>query len=496
MRRISEGIMLNPTDLKEMGVTFDDVLLEPQYSEVVPSEVELKTQLTRNITLNLPFMSAPMDTVTESKMAIALAQEGGVGVIHKNLSIQDQAEQVRQVKRSANGIIRNPATVDVNSTIADVRRQMEDHNCSGIPVVKGNALVGIVTKRDLRFVDPESQAPVSEVMTTNPVTERGDLSLEDAEKLLMKNKVEKLLLVDDNNVLTGLITMRDVDLTRRYPNACKDANGRLRVGASVGVRDFDRVAVLVEEDVDFIVVDSAHGHSKNVIETVREIKAKYDVDVIAGNVATAEGAKALIDAGVDAVKVGIGPGSICTTRVVAGVGVPQLTAVSRAVSVAQDAGVTVIADGGIRFSGDVVKALAAGARVVMLGSMFAGVDEAPGDLVIYQGRSFKSYRGMGSLGAMVNGSSDRYFQKGKSKGKLVPEGVEGRVPYKGPLSNFVYQLAGGVRAGMGYCGAKTIEDLRQKAKFVRISAATLRENHPHDIAITQEAPNYSSGSCD
>lgn len=483
--------MLNPEDLKEVGVTFDDVLLAPQYSETVPSEVDLVTKLTRRITLNIPFMSAPMDTVTESKMAIALAQEGGVGVIHKNMDIASQAEEVEQVKRSANGIIKNPATVDVSVNVSAVRDIMEAHNVSGVPVLKGKKLAGVVTKRDLRFIE-NWDAPVYDVMTKeNLVTAKGHVTLEEAEKILMVNKVEKLLLVDDANELTGLITIRDVDMMRRYPNACKDQEGRLRVGASVGVHDYDRIAELIAKGADFLVVDSAHGHSKNVIETVKEIKKRYDVDVVAGNVATTEGCQALIDAGADAVKVGIGPGSICTTRVVAGVGVPQITAISRAVKAAEEAGVSVIADGGIRFSGDVVKALAAGARVVMLGGLFAGLDEAPGEMVLYQGRSFKVYRGMGSLGAMVRGSSDRYFQKNQSVGKLVPEGVEGRVPFKGRLSEFVYQLAGGVRAGMGYCGAKTIEDLRHNAKFVRVSAATVRENHPHDIAITSEAPNYS-----
>jgi IMP dehydrogenase len=483
--------MLNPEDLKEVGVTFDDVLLVPQYSETVPSEVDLATKLTRRITLNIPFMSAPMDTVTESKMAIALAQEGGVGVIHKNMDIASQAEEVEQVKRSANGIIKNPATVDVSVNVSAVRDIMEAHNVSGVPVLKGKKLAGVVTKRDLRFIE-NWDAPVYDVMTKeNLVTAKGHVTLEEAEKILMVNKVEKLLLVDDANELTGLITIRDVDMMRRYPNACKDQEGRLRVGASVGVHDYDRIAELIAKGADFLVVDSAHGHSKNVIETVKEIKKRYDVDVVAGNVATTEGGQALIDAGADAVKVGIGPGSICTTRVVAGVGVPQITAISRAVKAAEEAGVSVIADGGIRFSGDVVKALAAGARVVMLGGLFAGLDEAPGEMVLYQGRSFKVYRGMGSLGAMVRGSSDRYFQKNQSVGKLVPEGVEGRVPFKGRLSEFVYQLAGGVRAGMGYCGAKTIEDLRHNAKFVRVSAATVRENHPHDIAITSEAPNYS-----
>ena len=489
--------MLNPADLREVAVTFDDVLLQPQYSETVPSEVDLKTRLTRNITLNLPFMSAPMDTVTEHKMAIALAQEGGVGVIHKNLSVSQQVEEVRQVKRSANGIIRNPATVGPDAAISAVREIMETQNVSGVPVVGNDkTLVGVVTKRDLRFIE-NMETPVREVMTKdNLVKAKGVVSLEQAESVLMQNKVEKLLLVDDHDKLTGLITIRDVDMMRRYPMACKDPEGRLRVGASVGVHDYERVEQLVKIGVDFLIVDSAHGHSKNVIDTVREIKASYPIEVIAGNVATAEGCLALIEAGADAVKVGIGPGSICTTRVVSGVGVPQITAVSRAAQAAQASDVTVIADGGIRFSGDVVKALAAGARVVMLGSLFAGLDEAPGEMVLYQGRSFKAYRGMGSLGAMVRGSSDRYFQKGKAPGKLVPEGVEGRVPYKGALSRFVYQLAGGVRAGMGYCGAVTIEDLRQNAKFIRISSATVRENHPHDIAITKEAPNYSPSSMD
>ncbi len=488
--------MLNADDLKEIGVTFDDVLLEPQYSTTVPSEVDVKTRLTKRVTLNIPLISAPMDTVTESRLAIALAQEGGVGVIHKNLPIDVQAEEVAQVKRSANGVIRNPATVGPSANVRAVREIMEVHNVSGVPVVGNDKeLLGVVTKRDLRFLD-NWELPVSEVMTSeNLVKARGHVTLEQAEKILMENKVEKLLLVDDNNKLTGLITIRDVDMMRRYPNSCKDAEGRLRVGAAAGVHDYERIERLVAEEADFIVVDSAHGHSMNVVETIRNVKKRWDVDVIAGNVATAEGCKALIDAGADAVKVGIGPGSICTTRVVSGVGVPQITAISRAAQVAQDADVTVIADGGIRFSGDIVKALAAGARAVMLGSLFAGLDEAPGETVLYQGRTFKLYRGMGSIGAMQRGSSDRYFQKGQVVGKLVPEGVEGRVPYRGALSAYVYQLVGGIRAGMGYCGAETIEDLRQKAKFIRISAATVRENHPHDVAITQEAPNYSGGEC-
>ena len=490
--------MLNPEDLKETAITYDDVLLVPQYSEVVPSSVSLETRLTKRITLNIPLMSAPMDTVTEAKMAIALAREGGVGVIHKNLKPEEQARQVQLVKRSSNGVIENPVTVRRDVKIREVRALMDANNISGIPVVEEDGtLEGIVTRRDLRFVDKSQEDdPVASVMTWEGLVRRsGEMDLQRAERVLRQSKVEKLLLVDENEKLTGLVTIRDVDLYYRYPSACRDAKGRLRVGASVGVRDFDRVEKLIEEHVDFIIVDSAHGHSKNVIETVSEIKKRWDVDVIAGNVATYDGAKALIDAGVDEVKVGIGPGSICTTRVVSGVGMPQLTAISEGVRAAEPSGIPVIADGGIRFSGDVVKALGAGASVVMLGSLFAGCDEAPGELVFSQGRAFKAYRGMGSLGAMKRGSSDRYFQKDKPADKLVPEGVEGRVPYKGAVGPYVYQLVGGIRSGMGYCGAATVDVLRHTAKFTRISSATLRENHPHDISITSEAPNYSP-SCD
>ncbi|MDO5748465.1 MAG: IMP dehydrogenase [Planctomycetia bacterium] len=490
--------MLNPEDLKETAVTYDDVLLVPQYSEVVPSSVSLETRLTKRIALNIPLMSAPMDTVTEAKMAIALAREGGVGVIHKNLKPEEQARQVQLVKRSSNGVIENPVTVTRDVKIREVRSLMDANNISGIPVVEEDGtLEGIVTRRDLRFVDKSQEDdPVASVMTWEGLVRRsGEMDLQRAERVLRQSKVEKLLLVDDNEKLTGLVTIRDVDLYYRYPSACRDSKGRLRVGASVGVRDFDRVEKLIEEHVDFIIVDSAHGHSKNVIDTVSEIKKRWDVDVIAGNVATYDGAKALIDAGADAVKVGIGPGSICTTRVVSGVGMPQLTAISEGVRAAEPSGIPIIADGGIRFSGDVVKALGAGASVVMLGSLFAGCDEAPGELVFSQGRAFKAYRGMGSLGAMKRGSSDRYFQKDKPADKLVPEGVEGRVPYKGAVGPYVYQLVGGIRSGMGYCGAATVDILRRTAKFTRISSATLRENHPHDISITSEAPNYSP-SCD
>jgi IMP dehydrogenase len=479
------------------GLTFDDVLLAPRYSEIVPSEVDLQTKLTKRITLNIPFLSSPMDTVTESQMAIALAQEGGLGIIHKNLSIQKQAGEVVNVKRSANGIIVDPATLPPQATVAQARELMENSRVSGVPIVDaGHHLKGILTRRDLRFLEDNSLS-AGEVMTKeNLVTATGSVTLAEAEKVLMEKKVEKLLLVDEDFRLTGLITIKDIDMMRSFPNACKDRQGRLRVGAAVGVHDFDRAACLIEKGVDVLVVDSAHGHSKNVVETVRKIKFEWDIDVVAGNVATAEGCKSLIDAGVDAVKVGIGPGSICTTRVVSGVGVPQITAVMNAVSVASEAGIPVIADGGLRYSGDIVKAIAAGAHLVMIGGLFAGLAESPGEQILYQGRTFKAYRGMGSLGAMVKGSSERYRQGSAKQDKLVPEGVEGRVPFKGPLGPFVYQLVGGIRAGMGYCGTRTIEELRQDAKFIRVSAASVRESHPHDITITQESPNYSAVSED
>ena len=478
----------------DFGITFDDVLLEPRYSEVVPSEVDVKTRLTNRISLNIPILSSPMDTVTEGRMAVALAREGGIGIIHKNMPVDAQAEEVARVKRTANGIIRHPATLAPDASVRAARDIMEQQNVSGVPIVTSTGILkGIITRRDLRFLENWDQ-PVSAVMTKEPlVTATGTLTLAEAEKILTDKKVEKLLLIDENNHLTGLITIKDIDMLRRYPNSCKDAEGRLRVGAAVGVLDFERAERLIAQGVDILTVDSAHGHSRNVLETVKTIKKQWDIDVIAGNVATAEGAKALIDAGADAVKIGIGPGSICTTRVVSGVGVPQITAIHRAALVAADANIPVIADGGIRFSGDIVKAIAAGASVVMIGSLLAGFDESPGDIILYQGRSFKAYRGMGSLGAMMKGSSDRYFQKGAPASKLVPEGVEGRVPYKGKLSPYVYQLIGGLRAGMGYCGTATIEELREHGKFIRISPATVRENHPHDISITQEAPNYSVG---
>ncbi len=493
--------MLNPDDIKDMGLTYDDVLLEPQYSEVLPAMTDLRTRLTKNISLNIPFMSAPMDTVTESDMAIALARAGGVGVIHKILGVDKQVAEVKKVKRSANGVIRNPSTVAPNAMVCEVDRMMVELGISGVPVLDENGkLVGLVTRRDLQFAG-NREASVTEVMTTaeNLVTHKGDLSLNDAEAILKEHKVEKLLILDENDNLNGLVTIRDVAMLQKYPDRCCDDLGRLRVGASVGMiskeGESERIERLIAEDVDFLVVDSAHGHSKNVISTVRWIKERHsDVDVIAGNVATYEGAKALVDAGADAVKVGIGPGSICTTRVVSGVGVPQLTAVARAVKAVEGTDVTVIADGGIRFSGDVVKAIAAGADVVMIGSLFAGFDESPGEKILQGGRYVKSYRGMGSVGAMVLGSGDRYNQGDKKDGKYVPEGVEAVVPYKGKVSDCLYQLCGGVRAGMGYCGANTFKELREKAKFIRISPATVRENHPHDISISKEAPNYSPGS--
>ncbi len=477
------------------GITFDDILLEPRFSDVVPSQVDITTRLTERIQLNIPLLSSPMDTVTESAMAIALAKSGGLGVIHKNLSLEDQTEEVYKVKRSANGIIVDPVTLPPDAPVRKAREMMEQHNVSGIPIVQGDGtLVGILTRRDLRFLE-QTDMQVSQVMTRdNLVTATGNVTLEEAEKILTAKKVEKLLLVDESYKLTGLITIRDIDMMKRFPLACKDELGRLRVGAAVGVRDYERAENLIQKGVDLLVVDSAHGHSANVIETVAEIKRRWDIDVVAGNVATAEGCRALIEAGADCIKVGIGPGSICTTRIISGVGVPQITAIRDTAAVAADAGKTVIADGGIRYSGDITKAIAAGAHCVMIGGLFAGLAESPGRTILYQGRTFKVYRGMGSMGAMVKGSSERYRQStDKSQpGKLVPEGVEGRVPFKGPLSDFVYQLVGGLRAGMGYCGTHTIEELRTEARFIQVTAASVRESHPHDIAITQEAPNYSS----
>lgn len=477
------------------GLTFDDVLLEPRYSQVVPAEVEVGTRLTRRIRLNIPILSSPMDTVTESAMAIALAQEGGIGVIHKNMSVERQTEEVEKVKRSANGIIFNPETLPPDETVEHAQKIMNQYNVSGVPITEPDGrLVGILTRRDLRFLEDRT-LPVKEVMTREHlVTATGAVTLEEAEKILMEKKVEKLLLVDEDFRLTGLITIKDIDMMRSFPNACKDGQGRLRVGAAVGVHDHQRVDSLIKKGVDVLVVDSAHGHSANVIETVRRIKKDWDIDVVAGNIATAEGCKDLIAAGADAVKVGIGPGSICTTRVISGVGVPQITAINQVARAAEDSHTPLIADGGIRYSGDLTKAIAAGAHAVMVGGLLAGLEESPGARILYQGRTFKVYRGMGSLGAMVDGSSERYRQEGAARGpdKLVPEGVEGRVPFKGALGPFVYQLVGGLRAGMGYCGTRTIEELRTEARFLQVSPASVRESHPHDITITQEAPNYST----
>jgi len=433
-----------------------------------------------------------MDTVTESDLAIALAQEGGLGIIHKNLSIADQTREVDKVKRSENGIITDPITLPPDETVGTASRIMEQNKISGVPITVGGYLKGILTRRDLRFLTDKSQR-LSEVMThNNLVTAAENTTLETAERILTENKVEKLLLVDENYKLKGLITIKDIDKLAKFPNACKDPRGRLRVGAAVGVHDFERAESLIKAGVDVLVVDSAHGHSSNVIETVTEIKRRFTIEVIAGNVATTEGAKALAKAGADAIKVGIGPGSICTTRVISGVGVPQITAIYQAAQALKDKGVPVIADGGIRYSGDITKALAAGAHCVMLGSLLAGLAESPGQMIIYKGRSFKTYRGMGSIGAMMSGSSDRYRQANNTGGKLVPEGVEGRVPYKGSLAPFIYQLVGGLRAGMGYCGTRNIEELRTRTRFIMVSGASVQESHPHDIAITHEAPNYSS----
>jgi IMP dehydrogenase len=478
------------------GITFDDVLLEPGYSEILPRDADVKTRLTRNIRINIPVISSPMDTVTESDLAIALAQEGGMGIIHKNMSIELQTREVDKVKRSENGIITDPITLPPDETVGAARKVMEQYKVSGIPITVNGFLKGILTRRDLRFLTDNNQR-IAEVMTKdNLVTAAEHTTLEAAEQILTENKVEKLLLVDENYKLKGLITIKDIDKMVNFPNACKDKRGRLRVGAAVGVHDFERADSLIKAGVDVLVVDSAHGHSANVVETVKELKRHCTIDIVAGNVATKEGALTLAKAGADGLKVGIGPGSICTTRVISGVGVPQITAISQTAQALDGSGVPVIADGGIRYSGDITKALAAGAHCVMIGGLFAGLAESPGQMIIYKGRSFKAYRGMGSLGAMVSGSSDRYRQDGARErsgqtGKLVPEGVEGRVPYKGPLTSFVYQLVGGLRAGMGYCGAKNIEELRTRTRFIMVSAAGVQESHPHDIAITQEAPNYS-----
>ena len=475
-----------------MGLTFDDVLLIPAESNILPADINLHTRLTRKITLNIPVVSAAMDTVTESRMAIALAREGGLGIIHKNMSIGAQAEQVDMVKRSENGVITNPFFLGPGHTLAEADELMAKYRISGVPICDNGKLIGIITNRDMKFETDMSQL-IDNVMTKeNLVTAPEGTTLQEAREILRRHKIEKLPIVDSEYRLKGLITIKDIDKAQVYPNSARDEKGRLMVGAAIGVTAdvLDRVAALVEAGADVLCLDSAHGHSQNILNCVKRIKSLYpDVQLIAGNVATAEGTRALIEAGADCVKIGIGPGSICTTRVVAGIGVPQITAVYDAARVAAEYDVPIIADGGIKFSGDIAKAIAAGGNVVMLGSLLAGCEESPGDTEVYQGRQFKVYRGMGSLGAMACGSKDRYFQQNNKK--LVPEGVEGRVPYKGPVSETIYQMMGGLRAGMGYCGCGTIDELRTKAQFVQITAAGLRESHPHDIYITKEAPNYT-----
>lgn len=486
------------------ALTFDDVLLVPQASEVLPGQVDTRSRLTKTIELGIPLMSSAMDTVTEAGLAIAMAQAGGIGVIHRNLAVEEQAEQVRRVKKFESGMVVNPVTIAPDATLADALALMERYRISGIPVVEGakgigaGKLVGILTNRDVRFATDKRQ-PVRELMTKDKlITVREGVQMDEAKRLLHQHRIEKILVVDDAYRCVGLVTVKDIEKAQMYPNACKDERGRLRVAAATSVGDdgLARAMALVEAECDVIVVDTAHGHSRGVLETVARIKRESNyTQVAAGNVATADGAKALIDAGADAIKVGIGPGSICTTRIVAGVGVPQLTAIMDAVSAAKDRGVPVIADGGIRYSGDLAKAIAAGAHVAMVGSLLAGTEESPGEVFLYQGRSYKGYRGMGSVGAMARGSADRYFQaEVKDSLKLVPEGVEGQVPYKGPVANVVHQIVGGLRAAMGYTGCKTIADLHEKAKFVRITGAGVRESHVHDVVVTRESPNYPGNS--
>ena len=474
------------------GLTFDDVLLIPAESNVLPADVDLHTRLTKKVTLNIPVMSAAMDTVTESRMAIALAREGGIGVIHKNMSIGQQAEQVDIVKRSENGVITNPYWLGPGHTLAEADELMAKFRISGVPICDGGKLIGIITNRDMKFETDMNQL-IDNVMTRDHlVTGPEGTTLDEAREILRKHKIEKLPIVDDQFHLKGLITIKDIEKAQVYPNSARDEKGRLLAGAAIGVTAdvLDRVAALVEAGADVLCLDSAHGHSRNILECVMRIKSLYpDVQLVAGNVATADGTRALIEAGADCVKIGIGPGSICTTRVVAGIGVPQVTAVFDAAQVAAEYDVPIIADGGIKYSGDIAKAIAAGGNVVMLGSLLAGCEESPGDTEVYQGRQFKVYRGMGSLGAMSQGSKDRYFQQNNKK--LVPEGVEGRVPYKGPVADTIYQMMGGLRAGMGYCGCATVDELRTRAQFTQITAAGLKESHPHDIYITKEAPNYT-----
>ncbi|WP_028844189.1 IMP dehydrogenase [Thermodesulfovibrio thiophilus] len=476
-----------------IGLTFDDVLLMPAKSDVIPTEVDVSTSFTSNIKLNIPILSAAMDTVTDANLAIAIAREGGIGVIHRNMPPERQAFEVDKVKKSESGMIVDPITISPDAPISEALALMERYRISGVPVTVNGKLVGIITNRDLKF-ERDFTKKVEDVMTKERlITAREGITLGEAQEILHKYKIEKLPIVDNDFNLKGLITIKDIEKKIKYPNACKDHIGRLRVAAAVGVGEaaIYRVELLINAGVDAIVIDTAHGHSKAVIETLKELKRRFDIDIIAGNIATREAAEDLIEAGADAVKVGIGPGSICTTRIVAGAGVPQLTAIMECYSVTSKYNIPLIADGGIKYSGDITKALAAGAHCVMIGSLFAGTDEAPGEIILYQGRSYKTYRGMGSLGAMQGGSSDRYRQESVKPEKLVPEGVEGRVPYRGPLSKSIHQLVGGLKSGMGYCGCRTLEELRNKAKFIKITNAGLRESHVHDVTITRESPNYS-----
>ena len=477
----------------EEALTFDDVLLVPAQSDVLPAETDVRTQLTRNIQLNVPIVSAAMDTVTESGLAIALAQQGGIGIVHKNLSIVDQADEVDRVKRSESGMIVNPITMSPDQSIKEALSVMEKYKISGVPITQNGRLVGILTNRDLRF-ELNFNQKISQVMTKeNLITVPVGIGLEEAKKMLHRYKIEKLLVVDDDYKLKGLITVKDIKKAIEFPNACKDELGRLRVGGAIGPGPdmIERATALANAHVDVLVIDTAHGHSTRVMEAITEIKGRFPkIDVVAGNIATAEAARAMVERGVDAIKVGMGPGSICTTRVVTGAGVPQITAIEACSKVSREYGVPLIADGGIKYSGDVAKALAAGAHTVMIGSLFAGTDEAPGEQVLYQGRSYKMYRGMGSIEAMKRGSKDRYAQTTDDAMKMVPEGIEGRVPYRGSVSNIIYQLIGGLRSGMGYCGCKNLDELRKKSRFIRITSASLKESHVHDVIITKEAPNY------
>jgi IMP dehydrogenase len=479
--------------IRKKALTFEDVLLVPQHSTVLPAEVNIESRLSRNVSLNVPIVSAAMDTVTEYKTAISMARLGGIGIIHKNMDIKNQALQVRKVKKSESGIIIDPIFISPDAVVSEADRMMAEYKISGVPVVDSKKiLIGIITNRDMRFITDKG-VKVCDVMTPSPlITAKKGTTLEEAQQILQKHKIEKLPIVDKNGKLIGLITIKDIEKKQQYPNANKDSFGRLRVGAAIGVGQLERAEALIDAGVDVIVLDSAHGHSKGIIDTLRDIKANLNVDVIAGNIATAEAAGDLIEAGADALKVGIGPGSICTTRIVAGVGVPQITAIDEVAEVAIPMGIPVIADGGIKYSGDIAKALAVGASSVMLGSALAGTYEAPGETIIYNGRQFKEYRGMGSIGAMTKGSTDRYFQEGTASDKLVPEGIEGRVPYRGRISDVVHQMVGGLRSSMGYCGSKDIQTFWERAEFVEITSAGLKESHVHDVTITKESPNYHS----